>query len=357
MSEGSTQLADSKPAFDVPLRVAAPANAPVRIMNPGHDDLLLKSVFSCSAYVLNKQLVTDYVNGTYKDTMPTEVPTITEGTDASLKTATRDFQLLAHSSKRAGKKDVEATAYVSLGVINDNNHELLAAIKNYKDYLTVCEEIGDTIGASCACNCIGVDYMLLACPHSDSGTLFGCTLTSVTTEYLNRAIYYHSKHLDISPDNGGKFVANINLGLCLGMVGDIVQAAKNNQEALRIAIKMQTLYGQSIAVGNLGNLAIKKKDYATAKTCFEQHLQLIQALVDPEAELKAWMMLAKITKQENKHDLTVDNLQQALKIAIKENLRNEIGRINSMIGMAKGMDNFSNYCSELNYALENYSSS
>ena len=354
MSEGATQLADARPQFDVPLRVAAPANAPVRIMNPTHDDLLLKSVFSCSAYVLNKQLVTNYVNGVYTSHIPSDVPTITEGNDASLKTATRDFQLLAQSSKRAGKKDVEATAYISLGIINDNNHELLAAIKNYKDYLTVCEEIGDTIGASCACNCIGVDYMLLACPNSDSGTLFGCTSTSTTTEYLNRAIYYHSKHLEISPDNGGKFVASINLGLCLGMVGDIAQAAKSNQEALRIAIKMQTLYGQSIAVGNLGNLAIKKKDYPTAKTCFEQHLQLIQALVDPEAELKAWMMLAKITQQENKHDLTVDNLQQALKIAIKENLRNEIGRINSMIGISKGNLHLGQYCSEINIALESY---
>lgn len=73
------------------------------------------------------------------------------------------------------------------------------------------------------------------------------------------------------------------------MLGDLTSAAKNHQDALRIAIKMQTLYGQSIgwwtihhtytfwrlkiydiAVGNLGNLALLKSDFATAKTCFDQ---------------------------------------------------------------------------------------
>jgi hypothetical protein len=41
-------------------------------------------------------------------------------------------------------------------------------------------------------------------------------------------------------------------GLCFGIIGDIIQSAKYHQDALRVAIKMQTLYGQSIAVGNLG---------------------------------------------------------------------------------------------------------
>ena len=36
-------------------------------------------------------------------------------------------------------------------------------------------------------------------------------------EYLNKAIYYHSKHLEIGPDPGGHFVAHTNLGLCVGI--------------------------------------------------------------------------------------------------------------------------------------------
>jgi len=74
---------------------------------------------------------------------------------------------------------------------------------------------------------------------------------------------------------------------------NIIQSAKLHQDALRTAIKMQSVYGQSVAVGNLGMLAILKADYSTARTCFEQHLNLVQALQDREAEVKAWKMVLR----------------------------------------------------------------
>lgn len=83
------------------------------------------------------------------------------------------------------------------------------------------------------------------------------------------------------------------LGLCYGIIGEIVQSAKYHQDALRVAIKMQTLYGQSIAVGNLGMLAMTKSDYPTARTCFEQHLQLVQTLADSESEVNAWVTVSR----------------------------------------------------------------
>ena len=53
-------------------------------------------------------------------------------------------------------------------------------------------------------------------------------------------------------------------------VGEVVASAQHHQDALRIAIKMQTMYGQAIAVGNLGALALQREDVATSRTCFEQ---------------------------------------------------------------------------------------
>ncbi len=190
--------------------------------------------------------------------------------DAISKTQIKDLHTLAFSSKRAGKKDVEATAYASLGVIYDNQHSYEHANENYKLYLQICEEIGDSVGSACACNCMGVNYLLLACPPSDIGCLQGIKLTPESRDYLEKAAYFHEKHLEIGPDSGGKFVANTNLGLCYGMGGDINRAAKHHQDALRTAIKMQTLYGQSIAVGNLGLLALVKGDFNTSRTCFDQ---------------------------------------------------------------------------------------
>jgi Flp pilus assembly protein TadD len=39
---------------------------------------------------------------------------------------------------------------------------------------------------------------------------------------------------------------------------------------------MQSVRGQAIAVGNLGMLALLKADSLTARTCFEQVIQIYQ---------------------------------------------------------------------------------
>jgi hypothetical protein len=76
-------------------------------------------------------------------------------------------------------------------------------------------------------------------------------------------------HLQVA-DEGGQFVANTNLGLCQELLGNNSGSSQHHQEALRAAIRMQTLYGQSIAVGNLGMLAKRHGDPVTAKACLEQ---------------------------------------------------------------------------------------
>ena len=127
------------------------------------------------------------------------------------------------------------------------------------------------MGEGVACNCMGVNYMLLASPPSDAGTVAGMKQGegSMQEDHLKIAIKYHQMHL-AAADNGGKFVAHTNLGLSYAMLNDITNSARHHQDALRIAIKMQTLYGQSIAVGNLGMLALNKNDFSTSRTCFQQ---------------------------------------------------------------------------------------
>lgn len=71
-------------------------------------------------------------------------------------------------------------------------------------------------------------------------------------------------------DDGGQFVAHINLGLCKAVLGKHDESLHHNQEALRVAVRVGTLFGQSIAVGNLGILAKKQHDYVTAQACLEQ---------------------------------------------------------------------------------------
>eukprot|EP00428_Durinskia_dybowskii_P082622 CAMPEP_0170428512 /NCGR_PEP_ID=MMETSP0117_2-20130122/39810_1 /TAXON_ID=400756 /ORGANISM="Durinskia baltica, Strain CSIRO CS-38" /LENGTH=99 /DNA_ID=CAMNT_0010687811 /DNA_START=45 /DNA_END=341 /DNA_ORIENTATION=- len=99
---------------------------------------------------------------------------------------------------------------------------------------------------------------------------------------------------------------------------------------------MQTLYGQSIAVGNLGMLAQVKRDFSTARTCFDQHLQLVQALIDPEAEIEAWKLMAGLSTAQENHEEALDSFEQARRIAEREGHHNELRRINCLIGVSKG---------------------
>lgn len=71
---------------------------------------------------------------------------------------------------------------------------------------------------------------------------------------------------------------------------------------------MQTLYGQAIAVGNLGLLASLKRDWPTARTCLEQHLQLVQALLDSDAEINAWKLIAALHTEQVRAALVLTHL-------------------------------------------------
>lgn len=316
--EQATQLADTRPYLDTPLRVTIPVNVPVRVLAPSRDKSIYEDMYSPMAISAAKregETLSSSYDHAYRDMANVQSPflykaknavstgmvrnkNVSSEHEAMLKNSLKDYTVLAQSSRRAGKKDVEGQAYASLGVVFDNDEQYLLAIDYYLKYLSVSEELNDNMGIAAACNCIGVDYMTLANPNCESSItlshLFAEQANLETLEYIHKAIDYHTRHLDVGPDAGGKLVAHINLGICLTWLGDINRAARHHQDALRIAIKMQTLYGQAIAVGNLGLLAMGKSDFSTSRTCFDQHLQLIQALMDAEAEINAWKLVRSL---------------------------------------------------------------
>ena len=347
-SQGATQLADTRPQIDTPLRVQIPLNTPARANKQTRDEFVRKHAFTPAALALSKTLTEGAAAG--KKLAPLkDAPSacINMEHDAQIKTSIKDYSMLAFSSRRAGKRDIAATAYVSLAVIYDNQGNYLQGIECYQQYLDICVECNDIVGQCVALNNIAVNHMLIASPPSDAGTLKGANLNSnVTINHINKAIQFNLKQIELS-DAGGKFVGHSNLGLTYGMLKDIDQASRHHQDALRIAIKMQTLYGQSIAVGNLGLIALMKQDFVTVRTCFEQHLQLIQALVDPEAEVNAWKLLAKLHYTEGNYEQSLENLEQARKVAERECFTNELKRIFCLIGMSKGKLSFDTYARSL----------
>lgn len=267
-----TQLADTKPQIDCALRVQIPLNTPARNPQMTKDDHVRNNAFTPAAFALSKTIVELPQMNTKR------LPALRDASntpvnmehDAQYKTSIRDYSMLAFSSRRAGKKEIAASAYASLAVIYDNQKNYAQAIDCYKQYLEIATEMNDVVGQGVALNNLAVNHMLLARPPSDSDSLsIVYSLSEVERTHLEQALKYNNQHAELA-DAGGKFVAQTNMGLCCGMLGDVEQASKHHQDALRIAIRMQTLYGQSIAVGNLGLIAMNTKDFVTAKTCFEQ---------------------------------------------------------------------------------------
>ena len=65
------------------------------------------------------------------------------------------------------------------------------------------------------------------------------------------------KHKEIA-DVAGKFLAHINLGIIYNHIGDFEKSSINHQFALRYAIQMSSVAGQSVAIGNLGKVGGNK---------------------------------------------------------------------------------------------------
>lgn len=71
------------------------------------------------------------------------------------------------------------------------------------------------------------------------------------------AIEFHTKHKEVA-DVAGKFLAHINLGIIYNSMGDHEKSSINHQFALRYAIQMSSVAGQSVAIGNLGKVGGNK---------------------------------------------------------------------------------------------------
>ncbi|CAM9573418.1 unnamed protein product, partial [Choristocarpus tenellus] len=205
-----------------------------------------------------------------------------------------DYSILAFSSQRSGRQEMEGLAHYSKGVMLDGMGHYARALECYKKFLHVCKNLNDAVIEGLCYNCMGVDCMLMVCPtgtnpqENDVGNL---TQESICT--LQQALEYHSQHLRLANESGS-CLAHTNLGLCHGMRGDYPSAARHHQQALRIALSLQSISGQSVAVGNLGLLAMRQGDLSTANACLEQHLQLVQQLGDAQGEINAWTIMAKL---------------------------------------------------------------
>ena len=247
----------------------------------------------------------------------------------------KDYSMLAFACKRAGKTRDEGRAYYSMGVLYDNMNNYSKAIASYEKFLTVCQSIGDSHGEALAYNCVGVDYHHMA------------ELDPEKNNFWQESINYHTKHKEIA-DVPGKFLAHINLGLIYNRLGDSERAAINHQFALRYAIQMSSVAGQSVAIGNLGQIGYAKMsgDSEKLKMFAERYLTLSHELKNRKGESGAYQQLGNISLGLGDFDTSTKNFYRAMKIAeeiqdkdMMESARCNFGVANASLKMEEHMKN------------------
>ncbi len=214
----------------------------------------------------------------------------------------KDYSILAFACKRANKLRDEGRAYYSSGVLYDNLGQYQKAITCYQKFRAVCQKIGDTHGTALSYNCIGVAYQKLG---------------EKDPRYYQSAVEYHLKHCQIG-DLAGKFIANANLGIVYDLLGDKEKAATYHQAALRCAVQISSLAGQTIAIGNLGRVGAGTSminDKAKLKGLVQKYLELSAELKHKKGEAEAHIQLGRIEQEERQYRKSVENFALARRIA------------------------------------------
>jgi hypothetical protein len=214
----------------------------------------------------------------------------------------QDLELLTFACRRASKIREEGRAHFSLAVLRDNLGQYQKALESYNNFLRICKECNDGQGQALAYHCIAVNYQLLGgTPAGPGGTATSANTSpllpspvqnrnqtpsgqqpvqmqstaigglgvglggasggaggasenvpapGVRPELLRKAIVFHNKHRE-SSDAVGKFVAHLNMGLAYAQLGEKEASTVNHQYALRYALQLHSLEGQSLAIGSL----------------------------------------------------------------------------------------------------------
>lgn len=231
----------------------------------------------------------------------------------------QDLELLTFACRRASKVREEGRAHFSMGIFRDNLKEYQKGIECYNQFLRVCKECNDGQGCALAYHCIAVDYQLLggvdSGPSAAGREASSSSPATVKPEVLKKAIFYHNKHRENS-DSVGKFVAHLNMGLAYAQLGERESSTVNHQYALRYALQLHSLEGQSLAIGSLGfSAGMYDNDPEKMRVLIERYVHLCDTLKQPRNQASALKKLGVIASQQGDSEQSIQYFQQAIDYA------------------------------------------
>ena len=89
------------------------------------------------------------------------------------------------------------------------------------------------------------------------------------------------------------------------------EAATHHQQALRYAIRMSSLAGESLACGHLGMVS-RQVDLSAAKACTERQLQLARTLRDRHDKGDAFLQLGALAQSSGEWNEAQHYYEQAI---------------------------------------------
>lgn len=246
----------------------------------------------------------------------------------------QDLELLTFACRRSNKLREEGRAHFSMGVLQDNVGRFQKAIESYNSFLKICKDCNDGQGCALAYHCIAVDYQLIGSGNlptqqastsntgpqgAASGDANGAGDNTpspvVKPDVLRKAIFYHNKHRENS-DAVGKFVAHLNMGLAYSVLGEKEASTVNHQYALRYAMQLRSLEGQSLAIGSLSfSAGMYDNDPEKMRNLIERYIDLCGTLKQNKNQVSAYKMLGNIAVQQGESEQGMDYFKRAVEAA------------------------------------------
>merc|ERR1719343_1253579 len=248
------------------------------------------------------------------------------------------MKMLADSASRSGNIYQALQSYHKMGVVLDNQGMFQEAIQKYKQFLSLCITSKNTQGEALAYNCLGID--------------------TFKVNQFDESIQYHNKHLELA-NSTGRLIAHTNLGIVFQAMGLAEHAAIHHQHAIEYANRMGAKDAQCFTVGNLGIASAAQGDLQTSRICLQYHLSAAQRqkriLGDnlfAQQTLKtvsnnALHRLGQVNTTDGRLEEATSHFAKAMDIAKSKNDQASEEKSSTMLGIAKGLQSFDDYCATL----------
>jgi tetratricopeptide (TPR) repeat protein len=169
----------------------------------------------------------------------------------------------------------------------------------------------------------------------------------VKPDVLRKAIFFHNKHRENS-DSVGKFVAHLNMGLAYAQLGEREASTVNHQYALRYALQLHSLEGQSLAIGSLGfSAGMYDNDPEKMRVLIERYVHLCDTLKQPRNQASALKKLGIIASQQGESEQSIQYFQQALDCAKATGDREAEKDCSVRLGIAAGQAKMADHISTI----------